>query len=275
MRALCRILHEQHSSECPLLLVGFQEVINPLAPYLTAALQSAGYQWFRQPGAAVYGCAVAVHPSLRVLDHGWIPYHPTVMDRGFLYVRAQLPDDPGAAPSEKEILFTTTHLESWSGPQYTGAAQRLLQLQQMEDFCNQQLHSNNNLCLAMMSGDCNWDDERPGRSTPLDSKMSSVLSRGDDWQDSWLTSSARATKDTCYTYDGKLNPMLSGNLRRRFDRILLRPKNRVKVLSTALLGTDALPDLTWEKYNSWQDTFKTTPTAPSDHFGYLVRLQLD
>ena len=67
-------------------------------------------------------------------------------------------------------------------------------------------------------------------------------------------------------------------VRRRYDRILVRssnPKNRVNVLSTKLLGTEALPDLSWEKYNRWQETHKTSPTAPSDHFGYLVRMQLD
>lgn len=67
MRALCRILHEQHSGASPLLFVGFQEVVDPLATYLKAAMEGGGYTWFRQTGAP-YGCALAVHNSLTMLD---------------------------------------------------------------------------------------------------------------------------------------------------------------------------------------------------------------
>lgn len=199
------------------------------------------------------------------------------MKRGFLYVRAQLPH------SRKEILFTTTHLESWTGDEYTGSAQRPLQLKQMESFCNQQMATHKHLSLSIMTGDCNWDDERPGRSVPLDPKMLTVLSSG--WQDSWLMAPRQSSKETCYTYDGKANPMLGNNLRRRFDRVLLSSSPRknnnnnnggavARAVSTALLGTQPLPDLTWEKYNPYKRSYKTQATAPSDHFGYLVRVRM-
>jgi len=278
MRALCRILHEQHSAACPLWFVGFQEVVDPLARYLEPAMQGVGFHFLRQPVERhPYGCGLAVHSSLKLIEQDWIPFEQTQMSRGFLYARAQMPN------SQNEILFTTTHLESWAGAEYTGAAQRPPQLQQMEAFVARQFARHKHLTVAIMTGDMNWDDERPGRSVPLDPELSTVISRN-DWKDSWLDSkqppaaaatkkaAAKATK-TCYTYDGKLNPMLGNNLRRRFDRILLR-SGSCSAVSTALLGTDPIPDLTWQKHNPYKGTSRSAPTAPSDHFGYLARLRI-
>ena len=282
MRALCRILHEQHSAACPLWFVGFQEVVDPLARYLEPAMQGAGFHFFRQPVEGhPYGCGLAVHSSLKLIEQDWIPFEQTQMSRGFLYARAQMPN------SQNEILFTTTHLESWAGEGYTGAAQRPPQLQQMEAFVARQFARHKHLSVAIMTGDMNWDDERPGRSVPLDPEMSTIISRN-DWKDSWLdskhppaaaaaaaatTKAAAKAKKTCYTYDGKLNPMLANNLRRRFDRILLR-SDRCSAVSTALLGTDPIPDLTWQKHNPYKGSSRSAPTAPSDHFGYLARLRI-
>jgi hypothetical protein len=140
----------------------------------------------------------------------------------------------------------------------------------MQDFCTKQFQKHSNLRTAILTGDMNWDDERPRSSTPLDPVMSTVLSNG--WKDSWLETKPKASA-TCYTYDGKMNPMLGGNLRRRFDRIVMHG-NGTKAVSTKLLGTEALPDLVWSKYSDYTRTSKEMPTAPSDHFGYLASFQL-
>jgi hypothetical protein len=142
----------------------------------------------------------------------------------------------------------------------------------MQEFLNEQFIQHHHLKAAIMTGDMNWDDERV-RSVAIDPPMATIVST--EWKDSWLETKT-AVNQTCYTYDGKMNPMLGGNLRRRFDRCLLRSGNSatVQAVTSSMLGTEAIPDLTWQKYNDWNRSFKEMPTAPSDHFGYLVNLQL-
>jgi hypothetical protein len=286
MRAIVRMLKEHSTKQHPLLFIGFQEVIEPLVEFLFAALDAAGFRVFRQPGST-YGCAVAVDKRLEIISHAWIPYSDTIMQRGFYQVRAKLPNkyQTNECP---EIVFTTTHLESFAGPHYNGAVQRVPQLQEMEQYCNQQV-SMKSASIAVMTGDMNWDDEKL-RGQNLDPKMSSVLQKSDQWKDAWLKlpSTGETTKKSTnagYTYDAKINPMLGGNLRRRFDRCLLRSRKpdaastphdswKVKSLNAVLLGQDALPGLTWEKYNPYKKTYSESPTAPSDHFGLVVQIQL-
>jgi len=268
MKALARHLIRAHdpSNNNPLLAIGFQEVIEELAVHLFPLLKNAGYQVFRQPGAP-YGCALAVYTkgnnSCTVLDASWQPYQETQMMRGFLYARLELPF------SGKQVLFCTTHLESWTGQEYTGSQQRVRQLKELEAFCNDQLETYSSLQTAIMTGDMNWDDERP-RTAGNDPVMANVLTT--TWQDSWL--STRTGRETCYTYDAKLNPMLGGSLRRRFDRCLVRnaSSGSVETLGTRLVGTEALVSLTWQKYNTYSKTYREVPTAPSDHFGLVVQM---
>lgn len=276
MRAISRLLQQDQAQQLPLLwCVGFQEVIPTTAQLLEPLWTKAGYHWFCPPSRAPYFCAMAIHSSLVVLEQGWIPFAKTSMSRGFLYARARLPH------SSDQILFATTHLESYNDPSYTGAEQRPLQLREMQAFGNAQFHKTvpNHLQAAILTGDMNWDDERV-RSSGLDEPMTKFLSSG-DWNDSWLVAKpgmSGSKKSTCFTYDGKMNPMLGNNLRRRFDRILVRSggtANPVTVVGTDLLGTTAIPELYWPKRNSYTRQTKETPTAPSDHFGYVATLSID
>lgn len=283
MRAIVRLLTDSPAPRTlanpatappphPLWCVGFQEVIHETSRYLQPALESLGYTYVRQPSPVAYGCALAVHNSLEILERDWQAYRGSVMQRGFLYARVRLPD------SDNQMIFTTTHLESWAGPQHTGASQRVVQLHEMQDFVNRQFVQHApHLKAAVLTGDMNWDDERArsSRVATIDPAMATILSS--EWKDSWLETKTITSKQTCYTYDGKMNPMLGGNLRRRFDRCLLRAGNSasVRTVSTSLLGTEAIPDLTWQKYNDWNRSFKEMPTAPSDHFGYVANLQID
>ena len=307
MRTIVRLLRESNVS--PLWCIGFQEVVDATALTLQPALQAANYQWFRQPSSAAYGCAMAIHKDATVLQHGWVPYSETVMQRGFLYALMHLPIPEKISSSQKpmSLLFITTHLESYTGPQYTGAKQRPGQLFEIHSFVQEQLQSGN-AAMAIVSGDLNWDDERI-RSVGVDPPLLSTLPSSAQWKDTWIESLApdlkqklgqsasgeeiglsdtpkkRNTKVSSgvviggYTYDGKLNPMLSGPLRRRFDRILVLDSlsssgGSVQIVSTQLLGTEAIQDWTWMKYNSFTQTRRETPTAPSDHFGYSVTFQV-
>ena len=77
---------------------------------------------------------------------------------------------------------------------------------------------------AVVGGDLNWDDWAPKR-IPKDPKLIDVM--GNKWEDAWL--SLNPTEGSGFTYDGKENQMLGGNMRRRFDRLLLYPKGVAKV----------------------------------------------
>lgn len=293
-----RAIVDELMEACPLSLwfMGFQEVVEPLRTAMVPLLEAAGYQVFDQPDV-LYGCSLAVYQGQKketssnnyptILDAGWQPYQETIMSRGFLYVRARLPG------SDQQVLFTTTHLESWCGKEYTGAAQRPRQLKQLQSFCKEQMKLHKNLQIAIMTGDMNWDDERRNALDP--NMLNEVLSP--DWKDAWIeakngdagsrSSNKKSDANKGYTYDGKLNPMLSNNLRRRFDRCLVlfsqNDNNKKKaapgtgtsgaVADATLVGMSALPGLTWPKYNPWKQTSKQTPTAPSDHFGLIVTLK--
>ena len=329
MKAIVRLLMEQHHQQQqpqqpeynPLYCIGFQEVVAETVRPLKSLLQQEqhSYRWFEQPSQTVpYKCAMAIHTDLTILEHGWIPYTNTVMQRGFLYVRAKLPSSSTSSTAvgtsnttKDEILFTTTHLESYNGKDYNGAPERLLQIQEMCQFLQDQMEQYPSVSISMISGDLNWDDERRSikRTTATATTtndpvlLSSIPAH---WKDTWLeatqpspsipistntTASKTKKKKTAaplvegYTYDGKLNPMLSGSLRRRFDRVLVfqnhdsdttRNRQQLHILAPQLLGTNVIsPDLTWEKYNTYTRTTRDVPTAPSDHFGYIVTLRLD
>jgi hypothetical protein len=160
-------------------LIGLQEVIPSLAEALYPKLEYLGYRIFRQPGAS-YGVSVAVHSDLSILESGWQPYHDTCMARGFVFVRAQLP------ASRHELLFATTHLESYQpmsdGPDYTGVPQRQAQLRQLAAFCKAQQTQHSKLKTIIFNGDLNWDDER---KVCLDPPLVDTL--GDSlWKDCFL-----------------------------------------------------------------------------------------
>jgi endonuclease/exonuclease/phosphatase family metal-dependent hydrolase len=271
MRELCHLLLQEHvvSDESPLWGIGLQEVIAETAQYLQPILEQAGYTVFRQPLAAGawYGLALAVPSNMRLLEKGWLPYAVTSQSRGFLYARVAVPF------TSEQILLTTTHLESWTGHRFTGVKQRQLQLRELQDFCAKQFATHSNLRTAILTGDMNWDDEPSSQNgTPgMDPVMATLLDDG--WKDSWLETKPTASS-TCYTYDKQTNPMLDGNLQRRFDRILVQAREGgggTQAVSTKLLGTQALPDLHWSRES---ESNQQLPTVPSDHFGYLATFHL-
>ena len=213
-----------------------------------------------------YGVALAVHQSLTFLDGSWKPYRYTKMDRGFIFARCCLPNG-------LTCVATSTHLESFNGKDDNGSPARQNQLLEMEEFCNKHIEEKT-ADLAIMMGDLNWDDARKNPDDPvLDDVLTSV-----EWKDAWLeTNHLRSTVDAKkgFTYDPKLNPMLAGSLRRRFDRCLIRKARHIQtnLVSTALVGTEALPGLSHQKTNPYNNSVRTVPTAPSDHFCVVTQIQ--
>lgn len=265
MKAFSHILLQCHRPNNPLAMIAFQEVVPSLASVLFPSLERQGYTILRQPTESVpYGCAMAIRTdTASIIQSGFRPFTDTIMGRGILYARVRL-------PTAQEVLFTTTHLESWAGENYAGSTERQTQILEMESFCVEMVSNYPNVQCAVITGDLNWDDER-ARSTGPDPVLLEHLKNR--WVDVWKHLHGADKKAIGYTYDAKINPMLGGNLRRRFDRILLYPDNSwCQVQSTDLLGKDALPGLSWSKTNPYNNTVRSVPVAPSDHFGLLAQL---
>jgi endonuclease/exonuclease/phosphatase family metal-dependent hydrolase len=132
------------------------------------------------------------------------------------------------------------------------------------------------LQLAVIMGDLNWDDERPRTSKGTDVPLMSLFD--ERWNDAWRET--HPGTDTGYTYDSKLNPMLRGALRRRFDRCLVRPKSAEKVFleETSLVGQRALSGLIWKKqyeYPPGNVVVSDREVCASDHFGLVVKVRIE
>jgi endonuclease/exonuclease/phosphatase family metal-dependent hydrolase len=253
MQALVQQLQQPH-------VIGLQEVTYPLQSLLQPIL-AKDYTWLQQPFSR-YGCGLAVRRDVTILSHGFEPYSNSIMDRGMLWARMELPG--------KEVLFVTTHLESWAGTTYTGAQEREVQLHQVTQFCEQQLRLHSSIQVAVVTGDLNWDDERKAGQNR---KLSSLISS--QWMDAYRQIQPTAPG---FTYDPQTNPMLGGGKRvqRRFDRILvLSGNNKVTVQSVELVGKDAIPGITYQTRPTHYRPSQTRPVAPSDHFGLVATLELD
>jgi hypothetical protein len=206
-----------------------------------------------------------------LLDGGWTNFRNTGMGRGFCYARVRL-------PSDAQLLVATTHLESWTGKHSTGAHERATQVREFVKWAHQEFVTHAQLKWVVLMGDLNWDDESQKPNDPVIAEVlrDCVM----PYKDTWLAVRKKPS-EKCYTYDPRDNPMLGGNsLRRRFDRTLIFARDKMtndqlQVLSTKLIGKEALPGLTFQKLNTYTQTFSTKPVAPSDHFGFVSEVKID
>jgi hypothetical protein len=275
MKAIAQALLQRHQNPTtnPLLAIGFQE----LTPSLKQSLFPLFHQDYHvcsQPSldahGGSYGVGLALHKTAcgAILESKFIPFSHSRQGRGILYAR-----------TSRGLLFCTTHLESYSGPQSDGSQERQAQLLEWQAFCQLQQQtsaSNNNtpLTTVVLVGDLNWDDERArggaAPNEPLLSLLDGHKNNDNDccWKDAWKE--AGSPKAHQYTYDAKENPMLGGNLRRRFDRCVWQSKSHT-VSQLETIGRQALPNnLVWNKRNTFNGASKQVPVAPSDHFGMVV-----
>eukprot|EP00978_Attheya_sp_CCMP212_P002517 scaffold5122_cov60-Attheya_sp.AAC.3 len=273
--------------------VGMQELTHELAMELVPRLESAGYHVLRQGDCNLrYGCAIAVDlQRATICTSGFVPFSTTIMERGLLFLHAKLKSSKSGSSASQDILFTTTHLESFlkHGPSHDGARQRQGQLLQSKTFCDDFLDRqspSSAAAAAILTGDFNWDDERK-RSSGIDKPLLTDVIQDESWSDAWLQT--RPGQEG-YTYDAKINPMLGGNLRRRFDRCLVRTNNpttrttttatdatsSITIERTELIGQDPIEGIQWHKeqrnFHTGLPTgqIKTLPVLPSDHYGLLV-----
>lgn len=250
------IANELQPYQDDLLFVGFQELTESLRRNLEPHLKSRGFRICTQPLGSNYGVGLAISKKVQIVESKFLPFSDTIQGRGLLYVETPT------------MLFGTTHLESFlNAKEYDGAAQRELQIVQATAFFQDRMRQNPNLKVAMIAGDFNWDDERVRKGTSPNTPLLDLL--GGDWKD--------PGRRNDYTYDGKENPMLGSNLRRRFDRCIYLTSPSMTSTTARLdkLGMTAIPRLTWNKKNPFNGTTKTVPVAPSDHFGIAVTFHSD
>jgi hypothetical protein len=269
--------------------IGLQEVTPYLLSIIAPLLKSLGYSRIMFQEGVAYGCALAVltddidsSSSATVIRSGFEPYTNSCMARGLMWVHAKL------KYTDIEILFITTHLESYINAENDGSKAREIQLKEATKFCldwqsNYRVNSKSSSAM-ILTGDLNWDDERKrsvGSNAPLLSVANGVP-HGQDlfWKDSWMES--KADHDG-YTYDSKENPMLKGNLRRRFDRCLISsPSQDIITQSSDLIGKDAIEGYKYRKeVPEWRYgkptgnvTYQDRPLCASDHFGLVVRFKM-
>jgi hypothetical protein len=281
MAAIAQHLQEatvtSSSPSSPLLFIGFQELTPSLTTYLKPCLYQMGYKFCSQPfnggfgGGSWYGVGLAIPHETEIIETKFVPFDNSIQGRGMFFVQT------------KTVLFVTTHLESWSGPEYTGAREREAQLVAAASFCQQRMKeqtlSSKSLSIAIIAGDLNWDDERKrssGRSNssaPPNRKLLDLLDDG--WKD--------PAEAFDYTYDSKENPMLSGSLRRRFDRCIYYSRDSTmaarssdstktfRAVEFRKIGKDPIvPSRIWNKRNTFNGTTRQVPVCASDHFGIVV-----
>ena len=259
----CRIRKNERGETIPLLFIGLQELTTNLVQYLSPEFKNIGFRLCTQPLGGFgpsYGIGIAVPEDLPVLERRFVPYGNSIQARGILYVRTST------------ILFVTTHLESWTGPQSTGSKEREVQLIEAAQFCQDQFQSRQTLELAVIAGDLNWDDERKRKSSEAPNReLLSLLSNG--WND--------AGSPFDFTYDAKENPMLNGNLRRRFDRCIYlsrqseargseQKSQNYQSIGLQKIGKESIRNLTWNKKNPYNGSVKKMAVCPSDHFGIII-----
>jgi tyrosyl-DNA phosphodiesterase 2 len=179
------------------------------------------------------------------------PFSNSIMGRELCKAEITLPDG-------KTLVVATTHLESPCPAPPTWnqmySKERVAQAQQAINL----LEASPNIIFA---GDMNWDDKTDG-CFPLTTS----------WTDAWTQLRA---DDEGYTYDTKLNPMLTGNrsLRKRLDRILVKFTD-FEATGIEMIGMDAIPGVKYFKDKKVKKETKRLelPVLPSDHFGLLLTI---
>ena len=205
-------------SPSPIVLM--QELTGTLLPLLRAPSSLIHTQQIRPgPSSGVgldlsYGCGVLIDPSspsYMTVFAGTFLFLNSNQSRGLTFVCVQHPE-----VESLKVLICSTHLESWTGPDSNGARERVKQVKEIASFSHALVSLG--VCSAVVvAGDFNWDDEHLPKSKRklCDPPLLPLLP---GWFDPYRLVSPTSPG---LTYDAKTNPMLSGGLRRRFDRILV------------------------------------------------------
>eukprot|EP00850_Spirogloea_muscicola_P024955 SM001842S04066 [mRNA] locus=s1842:83:1717:- [translate_table: standard] len=175
------------------------------------------------------------------------PYSTTCMSRELCIAKV----------SKTDLVVATTHLESpcpapplWN---QMFSAERVAQAKEAFRL----LGDARNMVFC---GDMNWSDDLDG-PPPLPP----------GWLDAWCK---LRPGEAGHTYDSKTNPMLTGRLRKRLDRVFCRLAD-YELESIEMVGQEAIEGAVFEKERTVKRVRAVVqlPVLPSDHYGLLVRIR--
>ena len=167
----------------------------------------------------------------------------------------------------KELTVFTSHLESFISKERTSSDERVRQMKdalRVIDAVTERRadeYPGTATRNGIFMGDTNWDESTDG-DVPLP----------EGWRDAWLT---HGDGTEGYTYDLRKNPMMSGWLQKRLDRVLCRLTD-FEVTGIKMVGTEPIKrkDGSVVTYvNEYRGRQETKPVLPSDHFGLMVTLK--
>eukprot|EP00850_Spirogloea_muscicola_P023973 SM000414S15657 [mRNA] locus=s414:17200:28773:- [translate_table: standard] len=183
-------------------------------------------------------------PDIQFQRH---PYSTTCMSRELCI----------ATVPKTDLVVATTHLESpcpapplWN---QMFSAERVAQAKEAFRL----LGDARNMVFC---GDMNWSDDLDG-PPPLPP----------GWLDAWCK---LRPGEAGHTYDSKTNPMLTGRLRKRLDRVFCRLADyELETIET--VGQEAIEGAVFEKERTVKRVraLVQLPVLPSDHYGLLVRIR--
>ena len=167
----------------------------------------------------------------------------------------------------KELTVFTSHLESFISKERTSSDERVRQMKdalRVIDAVTERRadeYPGTATRNGIFMGDTNWDETTDG-DVPLP----------EGWRDAWLTHGDGTAGNT---YDLRKNPMMSGWLQKRLDRVLYRLTD-FEVTGIKMVGTEPIKrkDGSVVTYvNEYRGRQETKPVLPSDHFGLMVTLK--
>jgi exonuclease III len=172
-------------------------------------------------------------------------------DLKILTAAMHLPGGGTTTTARSRIKIATSHLESPTGWKEKNVLPRKEQMKR----CFEHLSSSSSKdeVIYIWGGDMNWNETDSG-PVPLP----------DGWIDGWKV---KYPTDPGYTYDAKTNPMLSGGLRLRLDRVFCRLNGDWRMGNVEMIGTEVIPGVEFIGRGKG-----SKEALPSDHFGLLVDL---
>ena len=173
----------------------------------------------------------------------------------------------------RELTVGSSHLESFISKEQTSSDERVRQMRdslrtldavvdrRAAEGGAQGAGAGTRCRNVLFMGDTNWDERTDG-DVPLPER----------WADAWLT---HGDGSPGYTYDMKKNPMMSGYLQKRLDRVLYKLED-FDVSGIRMVGTSPVTRKDGSAVthvNEFRGRRETKPVLPSDHFGLLVTLE--
>ncbi|KAJ3674804.1 hypothetical protein LUZ60_005420 [Juncus effusus] len=204
--------------------------------------------------------------KLQVKSFKTTPFPNSIMGREL--ITAQI-----ISPNSKTLILATTHLESPcpAPPSWNQmySKERIEQAKLSLNLLERETETPSNNNNIIFAGDMNWDDKSDG-PFPLNNKNNGN-NGNDEWFDVWAK---RRNNEEGFSYDTKMNEMLSGNrsLRKRLDRVLCRSAD-FDAVEIEMIGKERIEGLSYFKEKKVRGEVKRIelPVLPSDHFGLLVK----